>query len=103
MLMWGACRTLSSLRRGAAEAAAFPGCCFACLIQSIPHEPASLLTVAGINSTLILTLTSEVGISLGWGHNECPIHETTNTVKRREREKKKKVSHPNVFLISKQL
>lgn len=56
MLMWGVCRTLGSLRRGAAEAAAFPGCCFACRIQSIPHEPASLLTVTGINLTLILAL-----------------------------------------------
>lgn len=75
------------------------GCCFACRISSIPHEPSFLLTVLGIYFTLILALPPR-WISLGFGHNECLIHKTTNTVKRRGGQK---VSHPKMFLISKQL
>lgn len=81
----------------------FQGCCFACRISSIPHEPSFLLTVSGIYLTLILALPPR-WISLGFGHNECLIHKTTNTVKRgRGGGGAQKVSLPKMFLISKQL
>lgn len=85
--MWGLCKPISSLTRAAAKDPAVLGMLF-CLprLQHPTRAGFPLDSFRNILTTNFRPL-SKVDISLGLGHNECPIHKTTNTVKRRERKK----------------